>query len=173
MLDGVEGTTSIVIPLAIGALIILVVGFIYFKKKNGNPSQNNNKTQPIKKVVTRGNLEGDLVYGYGKTLLRRSFELDGSDEMDISIGPEASSDHHMMVRKGANFNFTVSAVDSRGGDKIIHIRCQPPGVLKYNGKVLSETHLYSGEEIMMNDIPVRYENGHKASEGQNKLKGRI
>lgn len=154
MLDGFA-RGKIMVLIIIGILLVTIGLFIFISYKN----------RAIK-------LEGELIYDIGRSLLKRSIVFDQEEEMVFSIGPKVLSDNHIKLSDGSSFKFTVKAVRS-GGEKIIHIKCDPPGLLMHNGVVKSEVDLFNGEYITMNGIPIEYNNGEPLNSGENILKGRI
>lgn len=118
-------------------------------------------------------LEGELIYDIGRSLLKRSVKLDDAEEVVMSIGPKVLSDTHIMLKKGTSFRFVIKGVVSNSGDRLVNIKCEPPGLIEYKGEIRSEIDLYSGEEFMMNGIPLQYVNGKDFSTGENILKGRM
>lgn len=161
----VSGLGSSGINFPVIGLLILLTGLIYLiliRVRDGNPRKK-----------SKGGLEGVLIYDYGRKILERSIELDGSYKMEFSIGPEVLSDNHMKAYDGTSFKFTVRPVKSQDDIQIINIKCHPPGVLKHKGKFMSDINLYNGWEITMNDIPIRYESDEMLVHGRNKLRGRM
>lgn len=159
-----DESNYIKILLVVGILVVLLVGLVFFLFRRRK------RISPAKKVYSKDDIEDELVYGYGIKLLKRSIKLDGSDAVTMSIGPKALTEHHMKVRKGVNFKFTATPINSKSGERFVNIKCHPPGVLETNGQIKSEVNLYNGEEIIMDGIPVRYENGQTVGHGENILK---
>lgn len=128
-----------------------------------------------KNMIISPSLKGQLTYGDNEHDLIATLDLKGRTPIKVRIGPNADEvknpniKHYIHTKRGSNFDFTITPIQSADNLTIIHIKCEPPGTLRHRDDFKAETNLYGNERFIINGMYFRYVTDSINEKGRNVL----
>lgn len=118
-------------------------------------------------------LQGKLLHWQLGQDTIESLVLAGRQPMEVFLGQGEHSARHLVSDIEPGFQFTLYPIFSDKNSAVVELRCDPPGLIKKDGEVMTTTILSHGDEFEMGGLYFRYELEQPRKDGKNVLIGRL